>query len=172
MKKLVLFTAVVALFGCATETFAQCDDLSDVARFSSAAEQTIIDYKHGLMWSACAISPSSGRCMGETEVRSRMTGLQALQFAEDAQLGGHADWRLPNLKEALTLFGGCNDFTYQAPLQAGKYQRRIWTATLDAGLSGASLKTVTMSDGQIVPWAIKTSAASVFLVRDVAQGAQ
>lgn len=172
MKKTILLTALLGLVSYAPNLMAQCNDFSDVARFSPVLEQTITDYKFGLMWSACAISPSTGRCMSDSEVRSRMTGLKALQFADEAVIGGHSDWRLPNLKEAMTLFGGCNDFTYQAPLQTGKYQRRIWTATTDAGQSIPALKTIAMTNGQIVPWRVSSSAASVFLVRDLGQGAQ
>jgi hypothetical protein len=172
MKKTILLTALLGLVSYAPNLMAQCNDFSDVARFSPVLEQTITDYKFGLMWSACAISPSTGRCMSDSEVRSRMTGLKALQFADEAVIGGHSDWRLPNLKEAMTLFGGCNDFTYQAPLQIGKYQRRIWTATTDAGQSIPALKTIAMTNGQIVPWRVSSSAASVFLVRDISQGAQ
>lgn len=172
MKKTILLTALLGLVSYAPNLMAQCNDFSDVARFSPVLEQTITDYKFGLMWSACAISPSTGRCMSDSEVRSRMTGLKALQFADEAVIGGHSDWRLPNLKEAMTLFGGCKDFTYQAPLQAGKYQRRIWTATTDAGQSIPALKTIAMTNGQIVPWRVSSSAASVFLVRDLGQGAQ
>lgn len=172
MNKVILFATAVGFMSCVENVMAQCNDVSDVARYSPALEQTITDYKFGLMWSACAISPTTGECMSDSEVRSRMTGLKAVQFADESVIGGHTDWRLPNLKEAMTLFGGCQDFTYAAPLQMGKYQRRIWTATTDLGQSAPALKTIAMTNAQIVPWRISSSAASVFLVRDISQGVQ
>ena len=171
MNKITLMATLLGTMSYLPNSIAQCNDASEVARYSLISEQTITDYKFGLMWSACAISPRTGECLSNNEVRSRMTGLKAVQFADEAVIGGHTDWRLPNLKEAITLFGGCQDFTYSAPLQTGKYQRRIWTATTDAGQSEPALKTITMVNGQIVPWRVSSSAASVFLVRDISQGA-
>lgn len=57
----------------------------DPSRFKDNADGTVTDTLTGLMWQK-----------GENE---RMDWYSALKTARDMRLAGHADWRLPNLKE-------------------------------------------------------------------------
>jgi len=57
----------------------------DSSRFKDNADGTVTDSLTGLMWQK-----------GENE---RMDWYAALKACQDMRLGGHADWRLPNLKE-------------------------------------------------------------------------
>lgn len=66
---------------------------------------TITDLKTGLMWQKCSQGQSSGDCsVGSAEA---FTWQQALQRAQTVNssggFAGHVDWRLPNIKELVTL---------------------------------------------------------------------
>lgn len=73
--------SVVAVRGGYDRRFGQPDS----SRFSDNGDGTITDSLTGLMWQK-----------GEND---RMDWYSALKVCRDMRLGGHADWRLPNLKE-------------------------------------------------------------------------
>ena len=67
---------------------------------------TVTDTRTGLMWQQCSEgqSWSPGTCSGSA---SGFTWSQALARAEAATFAGHADWRVPNVKELSSLVEEC-----------------------------------------------------------------
>jgi hypothetical protein len=67
---------------------------------------TVTDTRTGLMWKQCSEGQfwSPGTCSGKPIV---FTWSQALAWAETATFAGHADWRVPNIKELLSLVEDC-----------------------------------------------------------------
>jgi hypothetical protein len=57
--------------------------------FKDNGDGTVTDLNTGLMWQ-----------QGETPALNQR---EALKYCEDSRLGGHDDWRLPNMREIATL---------------------------------------------------------------------
>ena len=57
---------------------------------------TVTDTCTGLMWQQATASPSIEY---DPDQDGRLTWQEALQYCEGLDLGGHTDWRLPNVKE-------------------------------------------------------------------------
>jgi hypothetical protein len=98
------------------------------------AEPTIVDEVTGLEWRRCldGESWSGSACEG--------TPAALAQAAAAAQClgsyGGHADWRLPEVTEALTLLDRAQLPALQAELFSGATDAPVWTATIVAGEVG------------------------------------
>lgn len=67
-------------------------------RFVDNGDGTVTDTCTVLMWQ-------------KTSPATKMNWQQALKYCEDLNLGGHSDWRMPNIKEIATL----NDYTRYNP---------------------------------------------------------
>ncbi|NEX18574.1 MAG: hypothetical protein C1943_18745 [Halochromatium sp.] len=62
---------------------------------------TVSDHNTGLMWAKCFAGQTGNDCgTGGAEGRSWQ---EALTYADEASLAGYDDWRLPNVKELLSL---------------------------------------------------------------------
>jgi hypothetical protein len=70
------------------------------------ADGTVLDIRYGLHWKRCSEGQqhSSGNCVGQL---SSLNWADAVQVAGNSQFAGHSDWRLPNVKELLTLVEEC-----------------------------------------------------------------
>lgn len=68
-----------------------CRAFGDTARyaFKDNADGTVTDFNTGLMW--------------KKDESPELTVEEALKYCETLSLAGHADWRLPNMKELATL---------------------------------------------------------------------
>ena len=66
----------------------------------------VTDTRTGLMWKQCSEgqSWSPGACSGTA---SGFTWSQSLAWADAATFAGHADWRVPNVKELSSLVEDC-----------------------------------------------------------------
>ncbi|MDD3284810.1 MAG: DUF1566 domain-containing protein [Patescibacteria group bacterium] len=69
---------------------------------------TVLDNSTGLMWKKCSEGLSGNNC--ETGTATTHTFAQAITICENDETDGYTDWRLPNIKELLTLvdFGKSN----------------------------------------------------------------
>ncbi len=65
--------------------------------FTYHGDGTVTHLRTGLMWKRCLEGQSGTDCASGTV--STHTWQQALQLAEAHNFAGHADWRLPNIKE-------------------------------------------------------------------------
>jgi hypothetical protein len=149
-----------------------CEVETDEARFADHADGTTTDTYTGLMWQRCPGgfslddagtpgNPRDDRCPSTSSVIPTWQG--ALQHAAADATAGHADWRLPNVKELESIVElGC-----LAPaIEPGPFpdtpSEVFWTST--PGRDGAQAMAVSFFDGQIAP-ADKNSPARLRLVR-------
>ena len=65
---------------------------------------TVTDTRTGLMWKKCAEGLSGATCIGTAQLYN-WPG--AFNQAESSTFAGHADWRLPNIKELSSLIEEC-----------------------------------------------------------------
>jgi hypothetical protein len=70
-------------------------------RFTIRKKETFSDSKTGLTWTLLDSRLSTGHCMTYDEAR---------QNIKKMKLGGYTDWRLPNAKELIGLYGSPNSF--------------------------------------------------------------
>lgn len=66
---------------------------------------TVTDVRTDLMWKQCVEGQSGSNCSGTA---SSLDWFEALAAAQDATFAGFDDWRLPNVRELLTLVEYCN----------------------------------------------------------------
>lgn len=90
------------------------------------------DQKSGLTWSTCPIGRKYTRnhdgysCeleVGLSADGAKFTWYDAIAAAEKSKLGGHDDWRIPTIKELLTLLK-CEDEKWQDWGHSSKYSSR------------------------------------------------
>jgi hypothetical protein len=78
---------------------------SSVNSFVNNNDGTITQTNTGLMWAKCSEGQTGSSCTGTAAV---MDWSQALTAANNSNLGGYNDWRLPNVKELQTLIDQSN----------------------------------------------------------------
>ena len=130
---------------------------------------TVTDQRTGLMWSRCLGGQNPATCAGTA---ASMDWATALGAATQATLGGHGDWRVPNVKELRTLLEYCrtapaiNDDIFQN--QAHGSGVGVWTGTPEGDDKAWA---VDFADGTQAA-ALRTSAAyALRLVRGGTHGA-
>lgn len=65
---------------------------------------TVTDPRSGLMWDQCSIGQFGGsQCQGMPQEMTWQQALQRVQMQNQQAWRGHADWRLPNVKELASL---------------------------------------------------------------------
>lgn len=71
-------------------------------RYTVHGDGTVTDTVTGLMWQQCSQGQiySAGSCIGD---RTDYSWEEALNLAESEIFAGYSDWRLPNVKELLSL---------------------------------------------------------------------
>ncbi len=78
-----------------------------ISRFIENNDGTVSDTQTSLMWSKCYVGHSGLQCevggTGTANNPTRMNWQDALNVAQSSNLAGHNDWRLPNIKELITL---------------------------------------------------------------------
>jgi hypothetical protein len=70
-------------------------------RFSINANATITDKQTGLIWKHCLEGQSGADC--ETDSADKMTWQDALAQADNSTFTNATDWRLPNIKELISI---------------------------------------------------------------------
>lgn len=70
---------------------------ADVNRFVDHSDGTVTDTATGLMWHKCMFGQSGNDCSGDGALNS--TWVNALSSADNADVAGYNDWRLPNVEE-------------------------------------------------------------------------
>lgn len=136
----------------------------DVAdRFVDNGDATITDLCTGLMWSR-----STQDIAGDGDFDKALVDWQtALTFCENHDLAGHTDWRLPNVRELMSIGQYIEDnppvdeaFTLLAP-------RLYWTSTTDL-LSPRNAWLVAFDFGGAIPESTDKRSSRIFVlcVRD------
>ena len=97
---LLIFTNIsIAQQTCRTES--DIPNSTPNSIFIDNLNNTITDIRYGLMWKKCQIGLSGNNC--ESGFDTTFTWKQALDEAEASDHAGYNDWRLPNLKELLSI---------------------------------------------------------------------
>ncbi|WP_200153020.1 DUF1566 domain-containing protein [Chromatium okenii] len=98
--------------------------------FVDNADGTVTQSNTGLMWAKCSEGQSGTNCTGDAK---KMNWSAALTAANNSNLGGYNDWRLPNFKElqALVDYSRYNPAidTTQFPNTPGSW---FWSGSPDA----------------------------------------
>jgi len=68
-----------------------------VSRFSDHGDGTVTDIGTGLMWTKCAVGQTGADCAQGSA--ATFSWLGALNYAATSRIAGHADWRIPNIRE-------------------------------------------------------------------------
>ncbi|MDN5864027.1 MAG: DUF1566 domain-containing protein [Gammaproteobacteria bacterium] len=113
MKRIVLTGLAAAFLVVGVTVRAQtCDpqtlDDAPTSRYQLHADGTARDLRTGLMWMRCAMGQTwnagSKSCEGVATAYTWQDALQAAQsFNQDSGFAGHTDWRVPNLRELMSI---------------------------------------------------------------------
>ncbi len=132
---------------------------------SNAANNTVTDTRTGLMWDRCVLGLSGTGCStGSAQTFTWDAALAAAGAANSAAYKGHTDWRVPNIKELLSLVEHCrfspaiNEIVFPATSSL-----KLWSAS-PINLATSSAWTVDFSDGSGSDYD-RSNALSVRLVR-------
>ncbi len=138
MNKFILSILLLLLAGTTSIALAQtCRSTSEIpsstpsSRFTENGDGTVSDTFTGLMWAKYHETQTNGPYTVHWDT--------ALARAEASTLAGHTDWRLPNIKELLTIVEvRCEDpvlnsQVFPATGTVGTY----WSATPDVNFSSA-----------------------------------
>ena len=110
---------------------------SPTASFVDAGNGTTTDLKTGLMWKRCAEGQSwdgAGYCNGTA---TSFTWQAALRQGATANFAGHADWRLPSIKELRSIVEQrCYSPAINSVVFPNTSASDFWSASANAGRSG------------------------------------
>ncbi|KZN32403.1 hypothetical protein N474_11140 [Pseudoalteromonas luteoviolacea CPMOR-2] len=165
MDKLIFVLGVLA----SGQVFASCNAESPI-RFDKEANHILLDNKHRLMWMDCVIDPATKACLTDNQSSFSATAKQALEIATSATLEGHSNWRLPNIKELVSLFAHeCEAENAKLVMQVPERLNYVWTSTTASNGNSAGLLVLSTVSTQITPWGLSRTGPAVLLVRDINQ---
>jgi len=127
MKNLFLISILLLSFSCFSQSCIPI--LSEDKNYINNLDGTTTDPSTGLMWQRCPIGTNweNGSCAGNPIPMDWQT---ALFESRKSRLLGYSDWRLPNLKELLSIV----DFNCDSPAINEQYfnvfqTNKYWTST-------------------------------------------
>lgn len=97
---------------------------------------TITDVRTGLMWRQC-LEGRIGGALCPVGSTLTFTWTQALARARNSTYVGYTDWRLPSVRELLSLVEHCRASPALSPYFATSESNRVWTASPYQVLLGA-----------------------------------
>ena len=110
---------------------------------------TALHSKTGLMWDACSYGQTGTTCTGTATTYNWQQAFVAVAAANASNYKGYADWRLPNVKELLSIAEKCrenpaiNADVFPAIVTSTGY----WSSTSN-GSNAAYARYVRFSDGE------------------------
>ena len=122
---------------CANGMNTSIPESTPTTAFTVRTDGTVLAKATGLMWARCPVGQivSANACSGTPKA---MTWAEAILVAHASTLAGYTDWRLPNPKEALSIFEDrCDAPSLNADLFPIDYRFGLWTSTPAANLTGA-----------------------------------
>ncbi len=78
-----------------------CSSFVHAGSFTDNGNGTVTDNATGLTWQQCTAGSSGAGCAAGAA--SEYVWEDAISYCESLSLGGHEDWRLPNIKELYSL---------------------------------------------------------------------
>ncbi|BDX06226.1 DUF1566 domain-containing protein [Planctobacterium marinum] len=107
MKLIKLVIPAFFAFACNIQAQTCVSGLPETApeaNFTDNEDGTVTDTSTGLMWMRCSIgqtwSDTDSTCTGDA---TALTWQEALQIAYGYEYAGHNDWRLPNVKQLISI---------------------------------------------------------------------
>jgi hypothetical protein len=116
------------------------------SRFSDNGDGTVTDKTTGLQWKRCGEGQtwSGGACLG---IADTLYWQQALQAADAASFADKSDWRLPNIKELVSIIElACDQPAIDLGVFPGTALTEFWSSSPDVTNSAAA-RSVDFSDG-------------------------
>lgn len=107
-SKLTVAASILCLLGMSSQTYAQTckPDIiapsTNIEQFTVHKDGTVTDAATGLMWTTCTIGQrySTDNCIGTLRpFHTWSDALLAAVEANNSNLLGYSDWRVPNIKE-------------------------------------------------------------------------
>lgn len=120
------------------------------ANFTDNTDGTVTDSKTSLMWKRCSEGQvwNGVTCNGNATRYSWQAALQQAQTLNAGGFSGYNDWRVPNLKELLSIVEGqCFDPAINLHIFPNTSNRTFWTSSPRLKQSGAVAYTVLFSWG-------------------------
>lgn len=144
---------------------------SPKSRFAINANGTVNDLATGLMWTKCAIgekADDSNKCIEKPTI---YTWDSALKAAESSAFAGHRDWRLPNIKELLSLYEAACRPSINDSVFTGDMSRVIWSSTpelFDNTAKGERVYGIVYRpSSSVVQWQKNKTGTYTYLVRTI-----
>jgi hypothetical protein len=122
----------------------------------SPTEPVVDDFQSGLMWQGCAAGRSGADCSTGSPLALDWTG--ALAHCEGLTWAGHDDWRLPQVKELVSILVLALDwpavdpalfprtptnYAWSSTSKVGTFEDWAWRVSMGDGYVGAMTKTQT-----------------------------
>ncbi len=105
MNALCLMALTASLALACGSARASCPSTNPDSNYVNHGNGTVSDLRTGLMWKQCVEGESGGSCSGTA---SSVHWDAAQVAAQNAVFAGFDDWRLPNVRELLSLVEFCN----------------------------------------------------------------
>ncbi|WP_448214120.1 Lcl C-terminal domain-containing protein [Colwellia sp. MEBiC06753] len=169
MKKLIGLALVATTLS--TQAAQSCNNAitatAPTSQFVDNLDGTVTDRKTGLTWMRCTLGETwdGTSCTGNAQTYNWQ---QALDNAQDSNLAGHSNWRLPNIKELQSII----EFACYAPAvnvnifpQASNSNPQYWSASLYSKENNHGAWAITMASGN-TSTEVKSNTKLVRLVRN------
>ena len=103
-----ILLACIGVPACAQTCVANVQASTPTANFVANGNGTVTDRKTGLMWDQCAWGSSGSACaVGTNATMTWQAALGVAATANGMAYKGYSDWRLPNVKELLSIVETC-----------------------------------------------------------------
>lgn len=140
---ILAFSPALAYAACITSI----PETSPLARFIDNGDGTVTDARTALMWTRCSLGQTwnGTTCVGTA---SKHTWQAALQQADTFAYAGHTDWRLPNVKELVSIVERrCSNPSINETIFPATPTFWFWTSSPSAQGPGTHAHNVSFSDG-------------------------
>ncbi|HEX5313670.1 MAG TPA: DUF1566 domain-containing protein [Gammaproteobacteria bacterium] len=133
---------ILAGYGFAQTCNSSTADDAPASRYQANADGTASDLRTGLMWTRCALGQNwnagSKSCNGKATLYDWEDALQAVQTLDQGSgYAGHADWRMPNLRELMSLSRyHCSDPAINSTIFPNTDSAAFWSSSPIEGRSG------------------------------------
>lgn len=135
----LLTSSLVALSAgaaCNTSNIQASTPSSQLTLSGAVGERLVTDNKTGLMWMRCSLGQTSDS-LGCSGFWGTYTWSAALTIAEQTSFAGYDDWRLPNIKELMSIVEvQCNNPSINNPIFSVTGTGGYWSSSTGQGAYG------------------------------------
>lgn len=134
MKKILLNSCLLSTLFVSSISYAACSTSTKVdSIYLNNGNGTVTDNVTGLMWAQCTDGLSDATCTtGFASTHNWADAFAAVKAANASSLMGHNDWRLPNVKELLSIIDkGCDNPATNSVLFPATQPGGYWSSSPD-----------------------------------------